>query len=44
MNLDVNLPLEKALDLGWDILADCFDPAETGVPSDLADEFWPKKG
>ncbi len=41
MDLNVNIPLEPALDLGWKILADCFDPAETGMPSDLVKEFWP---
>ncbi len=42
MSLSVNLPLEDALDLGWKILADCFEKDETGIKSDLADEFWPK--
>ncbi len=42
MSLSVNLPLEGALDLGWKILADCFEKDETGIKSDLADEFWPK--
>ncbi len=42
MSLSVNLPLEDALDLGWDILADCFERQETGIKSDLTDEFWPK--
>lgn len=43
MDLTVNIPLEKALDLGWSILADCFDPEETGAPSKLIDKFWPKE-
>ena len=30
MSLSVNLSLEEALDLGWEILADCFDKDETG--------------
>ena len=42
MSLSVNLPLEDALDLGWEILADCFESDETGIKSDLTDEFWPK--
>ena len=42
MSLSVNLPLEDALDLGWKILADCFEKDETGIKSDLTDEFWPK--
>ena len=41
MALSVNLPLEDALDLGWEILADCFDKDETGMKSELLDEFWP---
>ena len=43
MDLSVNLSLEESLDLGWEILADCFDKAETGIKSDLTDEFWPVK-
>ena len=42
MDLSVNLSLEGALDLGWEILADCFEKQETGIKSDLTDEFWPK--
>ena len=40
MDLSVNIPLEEALDLGWKILADCFDPADTGIKSDLVNKFW----
>ena len=39
----MNIPLEKALDLGWRILADCFEPAETGIPSRLMEKFWPRR-
>ncbi len=42
MSLSVNLPLEDALDLGWEILADCFEKDETGIKSNLTNEFWPK--
>ena len=42
MDLSVNLSLEGALDLGWEILAECFEKDETGIKSDLTDEFWPK--
>ena len=42
MSLSVNLSLEAALDLGWEILADCFEKQETGIKSDLIDEFWPE--
>ena len=43
MDLSVNIPLKKALDLGWEILADCFEPMETGIKSELIDKFWPGK-
>lgn len=43
MDLSVNIPLEEALDLGWEILADCFEPNETGLKSDLIISRWPKK-
>ncbi len=42
MSLKVNIPLEKALDLGWKILADCFSPEETGIKRSVIEEFWPK--
>ncbi len=42
MDLSVNLSLEEALDLGWKILAECFEKDETGIKSDLTDEFWPE--
>ena len=44
MDLSVNIPLEAALDLGWRILADCFEGVETGVPTRLLDKFWPGQG
>lgn len=40
MDLSVNIPLEKALDLGWRILAECFEPVETGIPSRLVQAYW----
>ncbi len=43
MDLKVNIPLESALNLGWQILADCFEPQETGMKSELVQKFWPKK-
>jgi V/A-type H+-transporting ATPase subunit B len=42
MDLSVNIPLEGALDLGWEILADCFEPSETGLRTDLIRSRWPK--
>jgi V/A-type H+-transporting ATPase subunit B len=43
MNLQVNLPLEKALDLGWQTLAECFDLEEIGIKRSIADKYWPKE-
>ncbi len=42
MDLSVNIPLEEALDGGWKILAECFEPSETGIKTDLVDRYWPK--
>lgn len=42
MDLSVNMSLFDALDLGWEILADCFEPNETGLKSDLIKKKWPK--
>ena len=42
MDLRVNISLEEALDLGWKILAECFEPAETGLKTNLLRERWPK--
>ena len=30
-------------DLGWEILAECFDPNETGLKTSLLQERWPNK-
>ena len=43
MDLSVNIPLESALDLGWEIIADCFEPTEVGIKTDLIEEYWPKE-
>jgi len=43
MSLEVNIPLEKALDRGWEILSECFLPEETGIKRSLIEKFWPKK-
>jgi len=42
MSLEVNIPLEKALDLGWQILAECFSPEETGIRKSIIEQYWPK--
>lgn len=43
MRFSVNISLFDALDLCWKILADHFEPRETGIRSSLCDQFWPKK-
>jgi len=42
MSLEVNIPLTQALDLGWEILAECFTPEETGIKKSLITQYWPK--
>ena len=41
MDLSVNIHLFDALDRCWDILAECFDPAETGIRRSIIDKHWP---
>lgn len=43
MDLSVNISLEEALDLGWNILADCFTATEVGIKESLIKQYWPKK-
>ncbi len=43
MELSVNIPLFEALDRCWDILAECFEPAETGIRRAIIEAHWPKK-
>jgi len=43
MSLKVNIPLEKALDLGWQILSDSFSPEETGIKRSIIEQYWPKR-
>lgn len=43
MDLRVNISLDEALDLGWNILAACFEPNETGLKTNLIQERWPKE-
>jgi len=40
MDLNSDIPLEKSLDCGWAILADCFDADEVGIPSKMTAQFW----
>jgi V/A-type H+-transporting ATPase subunit B len=42
MGLDVSLPLEGALDLGWQTLAECFEPQELLMKQALVDKYFPR--
>jgi V/A-type H+-transporting ATPase subunit B len=42
MDLAVDLPLEAALDVGWALLAECFEPAQTGLATALTERHWPR--
>jgi V/A-type H+-transporting ATPase subunit B len=42
MDLTVNIPLFEALDRCWGILAECFEPGETGIRRSIIDKHWPK--
>ncbi|MBU4254435.1 MAG: V-type ATP synthase subunit B [Acidobacteria bacterium] len=42
MDLSVDIPLESALDTCWEILAACFEPAETGIRRDVLEKHWSK--
>jgi len=41
MALDINLSVEEALNLGWNILARCFAPDEVGIKNSLLQRYWP---
>jgi V/A-type H+-transporting ATPase subunit B len=43
LDLSVNIPVEEALDLCWDILARFFDPEEVGIKKDLIEKYWGRK-
>ncbi|MBN1915017.1 MAG: V-type ATP synthase subunit B [Parachlamydiales bacterium] len=43
MNLDVNISLEEALDLGWRTMSECFLLEEIGIKKALADKYWPEE-
>jgi V/A-type H+-transporting ATPase subunit B len=43
MDINVSLPLEKALDLGWQTLAECFEPKELVMKQSLIDKYFPQK-
>lgn len=41
MNLEVNTTLENALDMGWQMLASCFEQKELGIKESLVERYWP---
>jgi len=43
MDLSVNIPLLEALSQCWEILAEYFEPRETGIRTVLTDKYWPNK-
>ncbi|NLF40560.1 V-type ATP synthase subunit B [bacterium] len=43
MTLSVNIPLERALDECWNILAECFEKSEVSIKAGMLDEYWPEK-
>ncbi|NTV59409.1 MAG: V-type ATP synthase subunit B [Deltaproteobacteria bacterium] len=43
MDLNVNMPIEQALDRCWEILAKHLEPVQTGLKDELIKEFWPAK-
>lgn len=43
MDISLNVPLDEALDKGWQMLADHFSPEETGLRTELIKKFWPVK-
>ena len=42
MDIDVSIPLEQALDLGWKTLAECFESQELLMKQALVDKYFPK--
>jgi len=43
MDIEVSMPLEQALDLCWQTLAECFEPAELLMKQYLIDKYLPKE-
>jgi V/A-type H+-transporting ATPase subunit B len=42
MNLEVNLPLNAALDMGWKLLDECFRREEVGIKQSVLHKYWPE--
>ena len=42
MDIDVSIPLEEALDLAWQTLAECFEPHQLLMKQELVDKYLTK--
>jgi V/A-type H+-transporting ATPase subunit B len=42
MRVEVSMPLERALDAGWQMLAECFEPQELLIKQALVDKYYPR--
>jgi V/A-type H+/Na+-transporting ATPase subunit B len=43
MDIRVSLPLEAALDLGWAIMAQCFEPEQLLMREELVERYYPRE-
>ncbi len=43
MRIDVALPLNEALDLGWQTMAECFEPQELLIKEDILNKCYPHR-
>ena len=41
MEIGVSMPLETALDLCWETMAECFEPGEILMKQSLVDKYFP---
>ena len=44
MDIDVAMPLEEALDLCWQTMAECFRPEQLLMRENLIEQYYPKQG
>jgi V/A-type H+-transporting ATPase subunit B len=44
MDIQVSMPLEDALDLGWRTMAECFSPEELLMKDELVEKYYPHEG
>jgi V/A-type H+-transporting ATPase subunit B len=43
MDINVDMPLEAALDLAWQTMAECFEPQELLMKQELIDKYFPER-